>query len=210
LGKKAEMGQLLQQLNLEMAGIVNRVQPSLVHVNNGRGGDGAGTIWHPDGLVITNAHVIEGHRQLTVALPDGTNYPARLLAADPQRDLAALSIDAAGLPTIALGQLQRLQPGQWVLAMGHPWGVPGAATAGIVISLGKPPEMAAGRGEFIQVGLHLRPGYSGGPLVDELGRLVGVNTMIAGPEVGLAVPVHTVKAFLQETLGTPKAAAEYI
>ena len=80
----------------------------------------------------------------------------------------------------------------------------------MVISLGKPPEMAGGRGEFIQVGLHLRPGHSGGPLVDDLGRLVGVNTMIAGPEVGLAVPVHTVKAFLQETLGTPKPVPEFI
>jgi S1-C subfamily serine protease len=80
--------------------------------------------------------------------------------------------------------------------------VTGAATAGVVIGVGLPPEMPSFRRELIQVSLHLRPGHSGGLLMDGYGRLVGINTMMAGPDVGLAVPVHVVKRFLRQTLGS--------
>jgi S1-C subfamily serine protease len=200
------MSNLWQQLNGDMSAIVENVRHSLVQISNGRRGAGAGTIWHADGLIVTNAHVIAGHEGLKVTLPNGATLPARVLAADPDHDIAALSIEANNLPTIMLGDSRQLQPGQWVLALGHPWGVLGAATAGIVIDTGRPPEMPANRGEFVQVGLHLRPGHSGGPLVDVQGRLVGINTMITGPEVGLAVPVHTVKDFLRQALGSPRQA----
>jgi serine protease Do len=198
------MSNLLQQLNEEMSAVVDKVRPSLVQIRNGRGGAGAGTIWHADGLIITNAHVIQHHPTPNVILPGGETLPARLLAQDTGRDLAALVVDATGLPTIELGQSHQLHPGQWVLAVGHPWGVLGAVSAGVVIAMGPPPEIPH-RGEFVQVGLHLRPGHSGGPLVDGEGRLVGINTMISGPDVGLAVPVHVVKAFLQERLGSPQS-----
>jgi S1-C subfamily serine protease len=172
-----------------------------VQITNGQRGAGAGTIWHADGLIVTNAHVV-GRRSLRVTLPDGRTLPARLLARDASRDLAALAVDATGLPTSELGQSKQLQPGQWVLALGHPWGVAGAVTAGVVIGVGPPPEMPLPQRELIQVGLRLRPGHSGGPLVDVHGRLVGINTMMAGPEVGLAVPVHVVKTFLRQALGS--------
>jgi serine protease Do len=209
------MSNLWQQLNTEMSDVVSAVRRSLVQISNGRGGAGAGTIWHADGLVITNAHVIAGRGHLKVTLPDGRTFPARLLAADPERDMAALSIQADNLPTIGLGDSRQLRPGQWVLALGHPWGVAGAVTAGIVIATGRPPELPPQRGEFIQVGLPLRPGHSGGPLVDVQGRLVGINTMITGPNVGLAVPVHTVKEFLRDYLGatqpvTPRPELVYV
>jgi len=197
------MSNLLQQLNDEMWATVEKVRPSLVQIRNGRGGAGAGTIWHSEGLIITNAHVIQHHPTPNVILPGGETLPARLLAQDPGRDLAALVVDAAGLPTIELGESHLLRPGQWVLALGHPWGVVGAVSAGVVIDMGSPPEIPH-RGEFVQVGLHLRPGHSGGPLVDSEGRLVGINTMIAGPDVGLAVPIHVVKIFLREQLGSPQ------
>lgn len=200
------MSDLWQQLNGDLSAIVEKVRRSLVQISNGRGSAGAGTIWHADGLIITNAHVIAGHHTLKVTLPDGRILPARLLAADPNQDLAALSVEANDLPTVILGESKQLRPGQWVLALGHPWGVLGAATAGIVIDTGTPPEMPRNRGEFLQVGLHLRPGHSGGPLVDDQGRLVGINTMITGPEVGLAVPVHTVKSFLRQALGSTSPA----
>lgn len=195
------MSDLLQQLNLEMSAVVEDVRRSLVQITNGRRGAGAGTIWHADGLIVTNAHVV-GHRSLRVTLPDGRTVPARLLARDASRDLAALAVDATGLPTSELGQSKQLQPGQWVLALGHPWGVAGAVTAGVVIGVGPPPEMPLPQRELIRVDLHLRPGHSGGPLVDVHGRLVGINTMMAGPEVGLAVPVHVVKTFLRQALGS--------
>jgi serine protease Do len=194
------MSNLLQQLNLEMASVVENVRSSLVQITNGRHGAGAGTIWHSDGLILTNAHVV-GRRGLRVTLPDGRTLPARLLAHDASLDLAALAVDATNLPTIELGKSKHLRPGQWVLALGHPWGVTGAVTAGVVIGVGPVLEMSLPQQELIQVSLHLRPGHSGGPLVDVHSRLVGINAMMAGPDVGLAVPVHAVKGFLRRALG---------
>jgi serine protease Do len=193
------MAELLRQLNSELSAVADDARQGLVRIHNGRGGAGAGTIWHPDGLILTNAHVV-GRRSLRVTLPDGRTLPARLLAHDADLDLAALSVDATDLPTIELGESRGLRPGQWVLAMGHPWGMASAATAGVVIDVGVPPEMARLGRELVQVSLHLRPGHSGGPLVDVHGRLVGINTMMAGPDVGLVVPVHVVKAFLRQAL----------
>jgi serine protease Do len=195
------VSQLLRQLNDEMMRAVENLRRSTVQITNGRRGSGAGTIWHSDGLILTNAHVV-GRHALRVTLPDGTNLPARLLAHSTDLDLAALSVQASGLPTIELGKSEGLQAGQWVLAMGHPWGVIGAVTAGVVIGMGVPPEMAGSRRELIQVDLPLRPGYSGGPLVDVQGHLLGINTMMAGPEVGFAVPVHEIKRFLRQSLGS--------
>ena len=191
----------LIQMNTEMAALAERVRRSLVEIKNGQGGVGAGTIWHPQGLIVTNAHIVE-RRSLEVALPDGRTLPARLLAHDAQLDLAALAVEAADLPSISLGRSRRLRPGQWVLALGHPWGVPGAVTAGVVIGLGPHPEGILPRWELIQVDVPLRPGHSGGPLVDAQGQLVGINTMMNGPEVGLAVPVHEAKVFLRQALGS--------
>ena len=191
-----------QQLNAEMTMLAESAGRALVEVCRGdHGGAGAGTIWHSQGLIITNAHVVSGG-SLRVTLPDGSNLPARLLAHDKERDLAALMVDATALPTIEIGNSRDLQPGQWVLAMGHPWGVKGAATAGVVIGVGPElPEMPRSTREWIAVSLRLRPGHSGGPLIDTNHRLVGINTLMTGPQVGMAVPVHMIKAFLSETLG---------
>ena len=191
---------LPQQLDSEMAAVVEKVRGSLVQIRNGHRGAGAGTIWHSKGLIVTNAHVV-GRGSVRVTLPDGRTLPARVLASDADRDLAALVVDATDLPTIELGDSRKLQAGQWVLAMGHPWGVKGAISAGIVIGLGPAwAEMGASNREWVLVSLHLRPGHSGGPLVDADGRLVGINTMINGPDVGVAVPVQDVKSFLREAL----------
>ena len=198
------MSNLLMQLNDEMSAVVERVRRSLVEIKNGRGSVGAGTIWHSEGLIVTNAHVV-GRRQLAVTLADGRTLPARLLAHDASLDLAALKLDASDLPTIELGWSKQLQPGQWVLALGHPWGVPGAVTAGVVIGMGSHPEGILPQRDLIQVDLPLRPGHSGGPLVDARSRLVGINVMMNGPEVGLAVPVHEAKRFLRQALGSQTA-----
>lgn len=193
------MSELLQQLNMDMSRVVDRVRCSLVLIQNGRRGSGAGTVWHSDGLILTNAHVVGSHA-VRVTLSDDRTLPARLLAHSRSLDLAALAVDAEGLPPIELGNSKNLRPGQWVFAVGHPWGIQGAVTAGVVINTGIPPELQASGRALIQVDLPLRPGYSGGPLVDAQGRLVGINTMMAGPEVGLAVPVQEVKAFLRQAL----------
>jgi serine protease Do len=155
----SDVGSLaLQQLDEEMAAVVDRTRRSLVEISNGRRGHGAGTVWHPEGLIITNAHVVHVHApQVTLADPSGTlrsgrSLPARLLAHSPELDLAALRIDAGGLPTVKLGDSTRLRAGEWVMALGHPWGVAGAVSGGVVIG------------------------------------------------VGVAIPVHVVKRFLQQAL----------
>jgi serine protease Do len=194
------MNSLIQTLNSEMTAVIQQVRPTLVQLTNGHRGSGAGTIWHTDGLILTNAHVAQ-RRAPQVTLADGRTFPSQLLAYDEKLDLAALSIEAKGLPVIEPGRSTDLRPGDWVIAIGHPWGVLGAAAAGAVITVGKPLEWNGQGVDMIQVGIQLRPGHSGGPLVNGNGRLVGINTMITGPQVGLAVPVHVVKQFLKEKLG---------
>jgi serine protease Do len=196
------MSALFQQLNDDLAAVIASVQQSVVQVRDQSRGAGAGTIWHADGLILTNAHVVR-HGAVQVALLDGGVFPARLLARDDERDLAALMIEANGLPVIQPGNSQHLQPGQWVFAVGHPWGIANAATGGVVIGVGRHlPELPVIQNDWVVVDLHLRPGNSGGPLVDVSGRLVGVNTMMTSPGVGMAVAVDAVKGFLRDALGT--------
>ena len=195
------MSDLLQRLNDEMSDLVGRARQSLVQVHNGRGSAGAGTILHAGGLIVTNAHVVQ-MKSPQVTLWDGRRLAGNLLAYDKRRDLAALSVEAEDLPTIELGNGRGLRAGQWVVALGHPWGVRGAVSAGMVIDVGRPLEGMPFDGDLIQVGLQLRPGHSGGPMLDGAGRLVGINTMISGPAVGLAVPIQSVKRFLQRELGS--------
>ena len=193
----------IQQLNDELAEVIASVRQGLVQITNGHGGAGAGTIWHEDGLIVTNAHVVAGHGPLQVTLQTGDTYPAQILAQDPNLDLAALSIDANNLPVIEPGDSHSLKPGQWVMSLGHPWGILNAATGGVVIGMGQQLGDIQFRNgvDWLAVNLKLRPGHSGGPLVDALGRLIGVNTIMNGPDVGVAIPVHVVKAFLKDTLG---------
>lgn len=183
----------IQQLNDDLSAVVQKVRRSLVQVSNGRSGHGAGSIWHPDGLIVTNNHVV-GRRSPTVTLADGRSFTATLLARDEEHDLAALSIDATDLPTIELGDSKALKPGQWVTSIGHPWGVLGAITGGMVIGQtgSEWPELPqiSNDSEWVVASLHMRPGHSGGPMVDDQGRLVGINTMINGPDVGVAIPYY--------------------
>lgn len=196
----------LQELNNDVASAAQEASRSLVQVRSGRRGSGAGTIWHADGLILTNAHVV-GNRRIEVDLPGGVSLPAKVLAYDAGRDLAALSVDASGLPAIPLGDSRSLRPGAWVMAIGHPWGVRGAVMTGVVIGTGDYwPETPYSGQDLIAAALPLRPGNSGGPLLDAQGRLVGINAMITGPQVAFAVPVHVAKAFLRETIGAREAA----
>lgn len=198
--------QLLNQLNTDLAVVVGAARKSLVKIQNGHRGSGAGTIIHPDGLIITNAHVVGanahvvGSKELKVTLWDGGSLRGQVVAVDRKIDLAAITVEAKELPAAEMATRSQAQPGQWVIALGHPWGIEGAVTAGIIIAVGKPVEKLPYDGELIQAGLRLRPGHSGGPMLNYDGRLVGINTMISGPDVGLAVPADTVKKFLKKAL----------
>ncbi|MCH7738332.1 MAG: trypsin-like peptidase domain-containing protein [Chloroflexi bacterium] len=213
------MTTLLPQLNFDLGELADRVRKSLVQVTVERSGAGSGVVFAGDGLVVTNAHVVSGNRRrppgsgLRVTLPDGAVTAAELLAKDDDLDVALLKIGPGEgklpeLHPIEMGDSRALRPGQWVMAMGHPWGVAGAAAGGIVIGAGPDlPEAPGAAKDWIAVDLALRPGHSGGPLVDHRGRLIGISTMMAGLEVGMAVPVHVIEEFVARVLAAGDAAA---
>ncbi|MEZ4868968.1 MAG: trypsin-like peptidase domain-containing protein [Caldilineaceae bacterium] len=201
------MTALLTQCSNEMADVSQQVCASLVQIRTGRRGIGAGTIWHADGLIVTNAHVVQGAANhdgaLIVGLADGRELPAQIVAVSATHDLALLRVATHDLPVIRLGDSTKLEAGAMVFAYGFPWGVTGGATCGVVIeSGGGVTSLPTVEGEWIAASLHLRPGHSGGPMVDVTGALVGINTMMNGPDVGVAVPVHLAQAFVQAALVT--------
>ncbi|MEO1288196.1 MAG: trypsin-like peptidase domain-containing protein [Chloroflexota bacterium] len=198
------MSTIWQDVNDAASEAVLTVRQSLVQIQSDEGNIGAGTIWHSDGLIITNAHVVMERnqaRKVRVVLQNGEQYPAEILVADQTLDIAALAIQARDLPTIALGSSDTLQSGEWLMAIGHPWGVLDALTAGVVIGTGENlPELRDKR-DWIALDMKMRPGHSGGPLFNQAGEIVGINTMIQGPQVSFAVPVDIVKQFLANTIG---------
>jgi len=149
---------------------------------------GAGVVWHGDGLILTNAHVARGH--VSVVLADRRVLSARLVARDVERDLAALVVDATGLPAAEIGDSSALRVGELVVAVGNPLGLVRALSAGLVHAVGR---------RAIQADLRLAPGNSGGPLADARGRVVGLNAMIVG-ELAVAVPSNEARRFVREQL----------
>ncbi|MEX2030403.1 MAG: trypsin-like peptidase domain-containing protein [Anaerolineales bacterium] len=190
-----------ESLANSMAQAVTRARRSLVRVASGRRGAGAGTIWTADGWIVTNAHVV-GRGRTTVSLPGGEDLPAKTVALDREADLALLQVEASDLPAAEIGDSRLLRAGNWVYALGHPWGVPAAAAGGVVIGVGRGwPQVPSPEREWLVVDVALRPGNSGGPLVDADGRVVGINTMMAGSEVGVAIPSHVAEEFVREASG---------
>lgn len=179
-------------LSGEFAAVAERLRRSTVRVRGRGPGGGSGVIWRPGGSVITNAHVARGSRA-TIELSDGRILDAVVTARDPQRDLAALTVEAAGLPAAPVGDSRALRVGQLVLAVGNPLGLIRALTVGIIHAIG--PRHAAGSQSWIKADVQLAPGNSGGPLADAWGHVIGINSMIAGG-LALAVPSNAVERFL--------------
>jgi S1-C subfamily serine protease len=176
-----------------------------------REGTGSGFIINDDGEVITNNHVINGSRNITVTLSDHKQYKAEVLGIDRRNDLALIKIRAGRkLPFVRLGDSENLQVGQKVLAIGNPFGLEGTLTTGIVSSLGRSLENEDGNPleGLIQTDAAINPGNSGGPMFDSKGSVIGINTAIYGSQtrsgeagsigIGFAVPVSRVKAILEE------------
>jgi serine protease Do len=176
-------------INQALEAIAASLSQSTVQVTGGRSGAGSGVIWQPDGLILTNAHVIRGTKA-TVELSTGQVYPAEVLRQDAQRDLAALRINAVDLPTVTVGDSTALRVGELVFAIGNPLGQVGALTMGIIHTL-----PAAGH-EWLQADIRLAPGNSGGALADAQGRVIGINTMIVNG-LGFAIPSHLIDRWLQ-------------
>jgi serine protease Do len=158
-------------------------------------GLGSGFIISPDGYVLTNAHVVAGNAEVTVRMADAKReYKAKVIGADERTDVALLKIDASGLPTVKLGKSSALQPGEWVAAIGSPFGFENTINAGIISATGRslPAETYV---PFIQTDVAVNPGNSGGPLINLAGEVVGVNSMIYSQTggymgVSFAIPIE--------------------
>lgn len=185
----------LTPLVAEAASLVETLQQSVVLVHDGRG-HGSGIIWHGDGLIVTNHHVV-GHERAQVELADGRRLPARVVARDAENDLALLRVPATGLPAARIGDARALRLGELVLAVGHPFGVRGSAAMGIVSGRGGATWMGWARRELLQADLALAPGNSGGPLANVTGAVVGVASMVLSPGIAIAVPSHVVHGLVE-------------
>jgi serine protease Do len=164
---------------------------------------GSGFIIDPAGTIVTNNHVVKGAKSVTVTLDDGTELPAKIVGTDGRSDLAVLRVDAGHkLPYIQLGDSSKVRPGEWVVAMGNPFGLGGTVTAGIVSSTGR--DIGEGPYDnFIQIDAPINRGNSGGPLFTQDGRVVGVNTAILSPSggsigIGFAIPSNVVRSVAQQ------------
>jgi serine protease Do len=180
-----------------VAALAERSRAAVVQVaGRGRGG-GAGVIWSANGRVLTNAHVVAGvGGAVRVRLADGRELPAQVLAADRRLDLALLRVEAHDLPAAPKGDSARLRVGELVFAIGHPWGQPHVLTAGIVSGLDT---MAADDGRrvpYVRTDTRLRPGNSGGPLLNSRGEVVGINAMVFGGDLSIAIPSHVAGAWV--------------
>jgi len=171
-------------------------------------GTGSGFVYDEEGHIVTNYHVIENAEELSVTLADGETYSAQIVGEDPTNDLAVIGIDAEDLPQpIPLADSDALNVGQFVVAIGNPFGLERTLTAGVISSLGRVirgPEQNF-IGEVIQTDAAINPGNSGGPLLDLKGRLIGVNSQIVSPSqanagVGFAVPANTVRRVVPELI----------
>lgn len=185
------IGFISDEVSSELITVVERVGASVVQVRrDGRGG-GAGVVWRSDGAILTNHHVVAGSGSVSVLLPDGRTFPARVLNQNPALDLALLKIEAADLPAALVDDSSRLRIGELVFAVGHPWGQKNVVTAGIVSGLGQVPIPGSGRtAQYLRSDVHVAPGNSGGPMLNAVGAVVGITAMIFGGDMAVAIPSH--------------------
>jgi serine protease Do len=172
--------------------IAERVRRYTVLVQPGGRGSGSGVIWKSDGTIITNAHVAQGSR-VEVTLWDGREFTAQVSARDSRRDLATLQISASNLNFAISADSSRVRPGEVAIAVGNPLGFLGTMTMGVIHAVA--PLQGLGSRSWVQADVRLAPGNSGGPLADVHGRVIGINTMVAG-RLALAIPSNEVAKFL--------------
>lgn len=169
-----------------------RIRRYTVLVQPGGRGSGSGVVWDSNGLIITNAHVARGPK-VPVSLWDGREFEAMVEARDMRRDLASLRISVSGLTAALAADSSRIRPGEVAIAVGNPLGFLGAMTTGVVHAVGT--VRGLGERRWVQADVKLAPGNSGGPLADVQGRVIGINTMVAG-RIALAIPSNDVSRFL--------------
>jgi len=182
-----------------------------------REGSASGFIVRDDGYIVTNQHVVENVRQITVTLADGRKFQGTVVGADRPSDLAVLRIAAEGLQAAALGDSSAIEPGDWVVAIGNPFGFQHTVTVGVVSAKGRPISVEdEGRRyeDLIQTDAYINRGNSGGPLVDANGRVIGINTaIVAGSEaapIGFAIPINGAKRIINELIARGRVSRSWI
>jgi S1-C subfamily serine protease len=228
-------------LSTAVRDVVQRARPAVVQITSEQvqvdqfdrpfgipAGVGSGVIYDNQGHILTNYHVIEDAERLLVSLPDGRSFPGTLVGGDPQTDLAVLRVDEPNLPMAQLGDSKQLQVGDWIVAIGNALGLPGGptVTAGVVSALNRtvqePGSPTTGQGPYlydvIQTDAAINPGNSGGPLIDLNGRVVGINTLVAGQAesgiqaqgIGFAIAINTAKPVADQLVSTGRAVHPYL
>lgn len=212
-----------------IAAAVDRTGPAVVRINSSRTlrnrslqrgravqGTGSGFVIKSDGLVLTNAHVVNGADTVTVTLKDGRNFTGEVLGEDELTDVAVVKIPASNLPTVNLGNSEQLRPGEWAIAIGNPLGLDNTVTAGIISATGRSssdvgvPDKRIG---FIQTDAAINPGNSGGPLLNQQGQVVGMNTAIIGggaQGLGFAIPINRATEVANQLVAKGKVDHPYL
>jgi serine protease Do len=206
----------LARFNQLLADLADRLKPALVHIRvrranapkeeeqespgDPRRSSGSGFVIDASGLIATNAHVIEGANWIQVRLFDGRRFTATVLGRDTRVDVAVIRIDGAGpLPVLTFGDANRLRVGEFVMALGHPFGLEHSVSFGIVSRKGAPLTVASPGFDFIQTDAAINPGNSGGPLVNMAGEVVGMNSMAArNGSIGFAIPSNLVSVLVPQ------------
>ena len=227
LGSQVQDPTLLDAYSTAVTSAVDRISPSVAHIEvhqhagrtrsgepRERQGGGSGFVFTPDGLILTNSHVVHEAARIAVTLADGRHMPATLIGEDPASDLAVIRVDESGVVAAELGDSQKLRVGQIAIAIGAPYGFQSTVTAGVVSALGRSLRSYSGRliDDVIQTDAALNPGNSGGPLVDSAGRVIGVNTATILPAQGIcfAIGINTAKFVASRLLRDGRIRRSYV
>ena len=216
----------LEDVSKAFVAVARKVGPSVVHITATRTvhrrsslfwgvrprkavGSGSGVIVDGSGIVVTNHHVVEGANELSVKLHDRREFQAKVLGTDPRSDVAVLKVEGEDLPACALGDSDALEVGQWVLAIGNPFGLDQSVTAGIVSAKGRSNLNILDYEDFIQTDAAINPGNSGGPLVNLKGEVVGINAAILSRSggyqgIGFAIPIRMVRSVVDQVVSEGK------